>query len=92
MAGLSRRRYAKVEYDPHVLVRMRERKIAAAQVERAIANPIRLSPSATVPGRLVAEYETAAGNTLRVVYVEQQRTSGTVAYVITAVRIAGRRT
>ena len=56
---------------------MRERKIAVAQIERVIANPTRLSPSATVPVRLVAEYDTAAGNTLRVVYVEEQRTSGT---------------
>ena len=91
MTGSGRQKYAAVEYDPHVLVRMRERKIAAAQIERAIASPTRLSPCTTVPGRLVAEYETAAGNTLRVVYVEEQRTSGTVAYVITAVRMARRR-
>jgi hypothetical protein len=90
--GPAGQRYAAVEYDPHVRDRMRERRIAAAQVERAIANPTRVGPSATVPGRMVAEYDTAAGNTLRVVYVEQRRGADTVAYVITAIRIAGRRT
>src|SRR5687767_8829814 len=73
------KRYAAVEYDSHAIEQMRERKIAAAQVERAIVNPTRLVPSARFPDRLVAEYDTAMGNTLRVVFVEQPRVVGTVA-------------
>jgi hypothetical protein len=89
---MTSKRYAAVEYDAHAREQMRARKIAPAQVERALANPTRVAPSSRFPDRLIAEFDTAAGNTLRIVYVEQQRAAGTVAYVITAIRIAGRRT
>jgi hypothetical protein len=80
-------KYSGVVYDSHAVDRLRLRKISASQVERAIANPDTLTPSTNPPGRLVAEQRTAKGATLRVVFTEQETTAGTVAYVITAMRI-----
>jgi len=71
---------------------MRQRRISVAQVERTIEAPTRSYPSTNPPGRVIAERMTGAGNTPRVVYVEQATCGGTVAYVITAIRIGGRRT
>jgi hypothetical protein len=61
---------------------MRDRKIAPHKVERAIASPDTVTTSR---GKLVAEKATAMGNTIRVVYAEEA--SGTVAHVVTVVRI-----
>jgi len=81
------RRYGRVEYHPHARLRMRQRHVSERQVERAIENPTRSEPSADPPGRIVAERDTAVGNTLRVVYVERDR--GATAFVLTVYRIGG---
>jgi hypothetical protein len=69
---------------------MRKRLISESQVVLTIANPTRTAPSVTPPGRIVAERVTRMGNTLRVVFVEIPRTSGTEAHVVTVIRIGGR--
>jgi uncharacterized protein DUF4258 len=84
-------KYAAVEYDPHVLFQMRDRLISRAQVERVLANSDRVDPSERFPDQLVAEQATQTGATLRVVYVEQSQAQGTVAYVITVIRIGRKR-
>lgn len=83
--------YAAVGYDPHARERMAERRISPTQVERAIAAPDKHYLSTNPPGRTVAEGTTASGKTLRVVYVERPGPAGVEAYVITAIRIGGRR-
>ena len=77
----------RIESHPHARLRMRQRKIAEDQIGRALAGPDRVTPSHS--GRFVAEYDTAAGNTLRVVY--EERSGGMVAFVWTVSRIAGKR-
>jgi hypothetical protein len=83
--------YAAIAYDPHARDRMRERRVSEQQVERVIANPTRRFPSTDPPGRVVAEYDTTAGNTLRVVYVEVATAGGTEALVLTVLRFRRRR-
>ncbi len=78
-----------VAYHPHARNRMALRLVSEAQVERTIANPTRTMPSTNPPGRIVAERVTAAGNTLRVVYVERPTPAGTEALVLTVVRRGG---
>ena len=56
---------------------------------RTIADPTRTSPSTNPPGRIIAERVTAAGNTLRVVYVERSTPAGTEALVLTVIRRRG---
>ena len=85
------RGYAAIGYHPHARARMRERRVSEEQVERAIANPSRRYPSTNPPGRIVAEYDTAVGNTVRVVYVEIATSRGTEAYVLTVLRFGRRR-
>ena len=82
-------RYAAVTYARHARTQMAERRVSERQGERTIAAPTRVYPSTDPPGRLVAERATAAGNTLPVVYVELA--GGTVARVVTVIRIGGRR-
>jgi hypothetical protein len=78
--------YQRVDFDPHARQRMEERKIGENQVLRAIAEPDRQYPSHS--GRFVAERQTAAGNVIRVVYVEQD--NGATAFVITVIRMSRR--
>jgi hypothetical protein len=68
---------------------MRLRLISDEQVERIIAEPTRSAPSTNPPGRIVAERVTAAGNTLRVVFVERPTAGGIEAFVLTVVWIGG---
>jgi hypothetical protein len=82
-------KFARVTYAPHALDQMRKRLIGEGQVERTIAEPDRTAPSTSPPGRVVVERTTAAGNTLRVVYVELD--GGLEAHVITVIRIRGSR-
>lgn len=77
--------YGRIEYHPHARQRMRLRRVAERQVIAALNAPDRIVPGHS--GRLVAERETAAGNTLRVVYVE--RDGGAVAFVLTVYRLGG---
>ncbi len=88
MAG---RRYTAVTYSNHARDQMRLRLIGEEQAERTIAAPTRSYPSTNPPGRIVAERVTTVGNTLRVVYVELPTAQGTVAHVVTVIRIRGRR-
>jgi len=78
--------YARIDYHPHAQARMAARRIAPRQVARVLAAADRAYPG-NQPGRLVAERDTAAGNTLRVVDVE--RDGGATAYVLTVIRIGG---
>lgn len=64
---------------------MRERSISKKQVERAIEQPDRLAYEG---GKLVAERDTSAGNTIRVVYVERLTSDGETAHVVTVIRIS----
>ena len=80
-----------VIYTRHAREQMAERRIAAAQVERTIANPTRRYPSTNPPGRLIAERVTAMGNTLRGVYVERPAAQGVAVHVITVIRIGRQR-
>ena len=80
-------RYGRVEYHPHARLRMRQRRVSERQVERAIESPTRRQPSTNPPGRIVAERDTAVGNTLRIVYVERE--GGATAFVLTVYRIGG---
>jgi Domain of unknown function (DUF4258) len=82
-------KFARVTYAPHALDQMRKRLIGEGQVERTIAQPDRTAPSVRPLGRIVAERVTAAGNTLRVVYVEFD--DGAEAHVVTVIRIRGSR-
>ena len=66
---------------------MCQRRVSERQVERVIDAPDRTGPSANPPGRIVAERDTAVGNTLRVVYVERDR--GATDFVLTVYRIGG---
>ena len=84
--------YAAIGYDPHARVRMGERRVSEEQVERAIGNPTRRYPSTDPPGRIIVEYDTTAGNTLRVVYVEIPTVNGSEAFVLTVVRFRRRQT
>jgi hypothetical protein len=83
---------AAVTLHPHALQRMGTRLVSRRQIEQTIAMPTRTSPSSNPPGRIVAERVTAAGNTLRVVYVERAVPDGIEAFVLTVVRIGGRTT
>lgn len=56
--------------------------------ERGAVREIGARVFLTHGGRFIAERVTAMGNTLRVVFVEQQ--GDAVAYVITAYRVGGR--
>jgi hypothetical protein len=75
--------YARIDYDRHARDKMRERLVSERQIAAALNRPDRLLAGHS--GRLIAERDTAAGNTLRVVFVEQR--GGTVAYVITVYRV-----
>ena len=77
----------RIEYHPHALLRMRQRKVGPLQVEATVSEPHRLRPSHS--NRLVDERDTAAGNTLRVVY--EARDGGETAYVWTVIRIGRKR-
>lgn len=68
-----RRRYERIRIHPHARKRMQRRKISRAQVERTLQDPDRTYESW---GKLAAEGETAAGNTVFVYYVEPEGTSG----------------
>jgi hypothetical protein len=57
-----------------------------------IANPTRRFASTDPPGRVIVEYDTAVGNTLRVIYVEITTADGIEAYVLTVVRRRRRQT
>jgi len=81
--------FSKVEYHPHATMRLRMRHISEAQVERTVRFPDRIYASTNPPGRLIAERHTAAGNTVRVIYVE--RDGGTTAHVLTVYRMGGKR-
>lgn len=81
--------YVTVTYHPHARRRRQLRLVSEAQIERTIANPTRTMPSTNPPGRTVAERVTAAGNTLRVVYVERSTPDGTEAFVLTVIRRGG---
>lgn len=85
-------RYVAVELHPHALKRMGTRLISRRQIEQAIADPTRTSASTNPPGRIIAERETAARNTLRVIYVEREGPNGLEALVLTVIRIGGRTT
>lgn len=87
MGESSGRRYGRVEYHPHARLRMRQRRVSEQQVARVIDAPDRTGPSVDPPGRIVAERDTAIGNTLRVVYVERDR--GATAFVLTVYRRGG---
>lgn len=66
-------KYDIVRIHRHARKRMRQRKISRAQVERTVQNPDR---AYTSWGKLVAEGDTAAGNTVFVYYVEPEGTEG----------------
>lgn len=74
--------YQRIVYHAHARDRMRLRSIAEHQVLATLNRPDRLFPSHS--GRLVAERDTTAGNTLRVVFVEQ--VGDTTAFVLTVIR------
>ena len=75
----------------HARIRMRERRISEQQVIRTINQPDVLKSGTN--DRLIAELIANQGNTLRVVYIESQDGPQLVsALVVTAVRIAPRRT
>ena len=76
--------FASIEYSQHARDQMQDRRISRNQVERSLRDPDRLRLERN---RLVAERDTAAGNYIRVVYVERLTDHGTVALVITAIRI-----
>ncbi len=61
------RRYTTIRIHPHARKRMQRRKISRAQVERTLQNPDRSYESY---GKLAAEGDTQAGNTVFVYYVE----------------------
>lgn len=63
--------YSRIIFSDHALQRMRERRISRAQVVRTINQPDSVIVSR---GAYVAERQTSAGNTLRVVYREQAGT------------------
>jgi predicted fused transcriptional regulator/phosphomethylpyrimidine kinase len=77
--------FANIAYTPHVLKRMRERRISQKQVEKVLAEPHKAYSSGD---RMVAERRTSAGNTLRVVYLEGPYGTEQGALVITVIRIA----
>jgi len=85
-------RYVAVTYSKHAREQMAERLISPRQIERTIAAPNRTRPSTNPLGRTVAERETAAGNTLRVVYAEVPTLAGVTAHVVTIIRIGRKRT
>jgi hypothetical protein len=64
---MAERRYGRIRIHPHARKRMQRRKISRAQVERALQNPDRTYESW---GKLAAQSDTAAGNTVFVYYVE----------------------
>jgi hypothetical protein len=79
--------FSVVTYSKHARERMEERNISRQQVEQTLFHPdtVRLDK-----GVLIAERETTAGNTIRVVYREVLTNQGQAAHVITTIRIAGR--
>ena len=77
----------RVTYSRHARDQMALRLISERQVERTIDAPNRRSPSTNPTGRLIAERETEAGNTLRVVYVDRSTPTGDAAHVVTVIRI-----
>jgi prolyl oligopeptidase PreP (S9A serine peptidase family) len=77
--------YGRIDYDIHARENMVKRRISARQVLTTLNRPDRVVP--THSDRLIAERRTEAGNTIRVVYVEQH--GGTTAYVITVYRVGG---
>jgi hypothetical protein len=81
-----RRRYERIRIHPHARKRMQRRKISRAQVERTLQDPNRTYESW---GKLAAEGETAAGNTVFVYYVEPEGTTGE-ALVLSVERRPGR--
>lgn len=85
-------KYVAVTLHPHALGRMGLRLVSRRQIELTIAAPTRTSPISNPPGRIVAERITLAGNTVRVVYVERPVTGGIEAYVLTVIRIGGKKT
>lgn len=76
--------FASIDYSPHARDQMRERRIGVSQVERTLRDPDQLRLERN---RLIAERDAAAGNFIRVVYIEKLTDRGSVALVITAIRI-----
>lgn len=57
------------EFSDHARARMIERRISENQVRNTLNNPDRTYPGRG--GRTIAERETEAGNTLRVIYIDR---------------------
>lgn len=76
--------FTSIEYSQHALDQMEERRIGKGQIENTLRNPDRTRFDRD---RLIAERNTAAGNFIRVVYVEKLTSNGTVARVVTVIRI-----
>lgn len=74
-----------IEYTQHALDQMDKRRVGRNQVESTLNNPNRTRFDR---GCLIAERDTAYGNFVRVVYVEKLTDSGTVARVVTVIRIS----
>ena len=73
-------------YTTHAREQMTLRRISESQVERVVLKPHRRYESR---GRLVAERDTEHGNTVRVVYTEEEgRAQVITAVIITAIRIS----
>lgn len=52
------KRFDRIDYIPHALIRMRLRKVSRRQVERCVQQPDREGPSRTHPGNIEAEHDT----------------------------------
>ena len=83
------RKYAVITFSRHARDQMRQRLIGEELIERTILQPDRTRESTTPPERIIAERVTAAGNTIRAVFVELDGRSR--AHVVTVIRIGGKR-
>ncbi len=52
------KRFDRIDYIPHALLRMRVRKVSKRQVERCVQEPDREGPSATHPENIEAQRDT----------------------------------
>ncbi len=52
------KRFDRIDYIPHALIRMRERKVSRRQVERCVQQPHREGPSRTYPGNVEVQFDT----------------------------------
>lgn len=77
--------FTSVEYTQHAVDQMVKRHVGEGQVVNTLNNPNR---TRLERGKLIAERDTAYGNFIRVVYVERLTDNGTVARVVTVIRIS----